>query len=82
MVAFSFQHTLVDSLSFMMQKTCIAPGFALEADGESSIDGCVSGWFAAALRHFGGTTGLGIVELVENNAMGRGGEVPGCSLLH
>jgi hypothetical protein len=46
----------------MMQRTCITPKFALEADGESSIDGCVSGWFAAALRRFEGTTGLGIVD--------------------
>jgi hypothetical protein len=57
-----------------MQKTCIAPGFALEADGESSNDGCGSGWFATALRRFEGTTGLGIVEMVEDNDMERGGE--------
>ena len=47
----------------------------LEADGESSIGGCGGGWFAAALCRLEGTTGLGIVELVEDNDMERG-EVP------
>jgi hypothetical protein len=48
----------------------------VEADGESSIGGCGSGWFTAALRRLEGTTGLGIVELVEDNDMERGREVP------
>ena len=50
------------------------PGFAL--DGESSIGGCGNGWFAAALRRLEGMTGLGIVELVEDNDMERRREVP------
>ena len=41
----------------------------VEADGESSIDGCGSVWLAAALRRLEGTP-LGIVELVEDNDMG------------
>jgi hypothetical protein len=53
------------------------PGVVLEADGESSIGGCESGWFAAAaLRLLEGTTGLGIVELVEDNDMEQRREVP------
>ena len=52
------------------------PGAVLEADGESSIGGSGGGWFAAALRRLEGTTGLGIVELVEDNDMERGREVP------
>jgi hypothetical protein len=53
------------------------PGVVLEADGESSIGGCGRGWFAAAaLRLLEGTTGLGIVELVEDNDMEQRREVP------
>jgi hypothetical protein len=47
----------------------------VEADSESSIDGCGSGWLAAALLRLEGTP-LGIVELVEDNDMERGREVP------
>jgi hypothetical protein len=38
--------------------------------------GCGGGWFAATLRCLEGRTGLGIVELVEDNDMERGREVP------
>jgi hypothetical protein len=40
------------------------------------MGGCGCGWFAAALRRLEGTTGLGIVEFVEDNDMERGPEVP------
>ncbi len=52
------------------------PGFALEADGESSIGVYGGSWFAATLRRLEGTTGLGIVEFVEDNDMERGPEIP------
>jgi len=46
------------------------------ADGESSIGGCGGDWFAADLRRLEGTTGLGIVELVEDNDMEPGRKAP------